>query len=253
MSELREVKLEREPIKVRSVGGELLRGRDIRGARNVPNVAGGGKVGYVRLIAFTDGSSEELARVLRELADAGARSFVVDLRENSGGLVDVGLDVAGTWLGADVPAAKVRLALAVSCRTTCARVCAFECAVVRSLTRTRPPRRSWRATPHGRWSSPPRRPPSPRACPTRRASLPPSPCSSMRAPPAPRRSSPRRCRTRGARPSSAGRRTARGASRACCRSPEGGRSFSRRRDTSAQSGARARACARACVCECACA
>jgi carboxyl-terminal processing protease len=59
------------------------------------------KIGYVRLRAFQERTSEELQRVLDELnieADGELSGLVLDLRDNPGGLLDQAVKVADRWL-----------------------------------------------------------------------------------------------------------------------------------------------------------
>jgi carboxyl-terminal processing protease len=50
-------------------------------------------VGYVRIIRFSATTGEELERALVTLHDAGMKSLVIDLRSNSGGLLNQAVDV----------------------------------------------------------------------------------------------------------------------------------------------------------------
>lgn len=63
-------------------------------ARITPPVAGGKvkvvngqRVGYVRLLSFSEDASAHLRRAVRKVERAGARSIVLDLRGNGGGLL----------------------------------------------------------------------------------------------------------------------------------------------------------------------
>eukprot|EP00898_Chlorokybus_atmophyticus_P005231 jgi/Chlat1/5709/Chrsp38S05523 len=58
-------------------------------------------VGYVRLSSFTKNAPEELARALKNMREAGADRFILDLRNNPGGLVKSGLAIASLFLPAD--------------------------------------------------------------------------------------------------------------------------------------------------------
>jgi carboxyl-terminal processing protease len=57
-----------------------------------------GSVGYLRLSAFNQHATKEVRTALDTLRRAGARSLVVDLRGNPGGLVDQAVGVAGSFL-----------------------------------------------------------------------------------------------------------------------------------------------------------
>lgn len=56
-------------------------------------------VGYVDLKAFSDSSERELARSVQALLNRGAKSLIIDLRSNPGGLLEQGTAVADLFLG----------------------------------------------------------------------------------------------------------------------------------------------------------
>ncbi len=56
------------------------------------------EIGYVRLSRFSGESSSEVADALEELLDQGATHFILDLRQNRGGLLDAAIDVADHFL-----------------------------------------------------------------------------------------------------------------------------------------------------------
>lgn len=55
-------------------------------------------VGYLRLLTFNQKSASSLAEAIQELEDQGATSFVLDLRDNPGGLLNVSVDVASLFV-----------------------------------------------------------------------------------------------------------------------------------------------------------
>lgn len=55
-------------------------------------------VGYVQLSIFGERTNDELEDALRELRAEGARRFVLDLRNNGGGLLPAAIDVASQFL-----------------------------------------------------------------------------------------------------------------------------------------------------------
>jgi carboxyl-terminal processing protease len=55
-------------------------------------------IGYVQLTAFTERSNNELSQAFSELAAEGAKSYVLDLRGNGGGLLDSAVDIASQFL-----------------------------------------------------------------------------------------------------------------------------------------------------------
>lgn len=58
----------------------------------------GEKIGYVRLTSFSSGTASSLEKVLVELEAEGLRGFVLDLRSNTGGLLDSAVAVADKFV-----------------------------------------------------------------------------------------------------------------------------------------------------------
>ncbi|PIN13820.1 C-terminal processing peptidase [Handroanthus impetiginosus] len=59
---------------------------------------GAGSVGYVRLKEFNALARKDLVIAMRRLQDMGASYFVLDLRDNLGGLVQAGIEIAKLFL-----------------------------------------------------------------------------------------------------------------------------------------------------------
>lgn len=59
-----------------------------------------GAVGYVELAAFSEDAARELRAAVEALRARGARKLILDLRENPGGLLEQGIDVAELFLDA---------------------------------------------------------------------------------------------------------------------------------------------------------
>jgi len=55
-------------------------------------------IGYIQLTAFTERSNKELGQAFDELSAQGAESYILDLRNNGGGLLDAAVDVASQFL-----------------------------------------------------------------------------------------------------------------------------------------------------------
>ena len=55
-------------------------------------------IGYVQLTAFTERSNDELNQAFDELTEQGAKSFVLDLRGNGGGLLDSAVNITSQFL-----------------------------------------------------------------------------------------------------------------------------------------------------------
>ena len=47
-------------------------------------------IGYIQLTAFTERSGRELGQALADLSDQGAEAYILDLRNNGGGVVEAG-------------------------------------------------------------------------------------------------------------------------------------------------------------------
>ncbi|KAJ0965137.1 hypothetical protein J5N97_026275 [Dioscorea zingiberensis] len=56
------------------------------------------KTGYVRLSAFSQTAATEMENAIQEMEGQGVQSYILDLRNNPGGLLKAGLDVARIWL-----------------------------------------------------------------------------------------------------------------------------------------------------------
>ncbi len=54
--------------------------------------------GYIRLSIFSERTADELTDALEDLTGQGVTQLVLDLRHNSGGLLDAAIDVASTFL-----------------------------------------------------------------------------------------------------------------------------------------------------------
>lgn len=66
------------------------------------------RLGYIRLPDFSMGSAEALRQVLAEAEESGAKGFVLDLRDNPGGLVPELTMAAEIFLAAGLPIARIR-------------------------------------------------------------------------------------------------------------------------------------------------
>ncbi|MGH7460966.1 MAG: S41 family peptidase, partial [Longimicrobiales bacterium] len=64
----------------------------------VPYAVKIGDVGYIPLIQFGETASEEVAKALDDLKQQGAKSFVLDLRGNGGGLLDEAVEISDLFL-----------------------------------------------------------------------------------------------------------------------------------------------------------
>lgn len=60
--------------------------------------ADGHRVGYIRLTQFNGVATEEMVNSLQRLERQGADRYVLDLRNNPGGLLQAGVDIAELWM-----------------------------------------------------------------------------------------------------------------------------------------------------------
>ncbi|GMH08183.1 hypothetical protein Nepgr_010023 [Nepenthes gracilis] len=89
-SSLREVNLPREFIKLSPISSAIIPHRTPDGHLS--------KTGYVKLSTFSQTAASDMEKVIDKLEDQGVHSFILDLRNNPGGLVKAGLDIAQIWL-----------------------------------------------------------------------------------------------------------------------------------------------------------
>jgi carboxyl-terminal processing protease len=81
----REVILIRQKIELNPVTAEL-------------HTENGRKIGYLRLAQFSAKAAEELGENISKLKKQGVTGYVLDLRNNPGGLVSAGVEIARQWL-----------------------------------------------------------------------------------------------------------------------------------------------------------
>lgn len=93
-----------EPIKLRFT----------RAVVHVPAVAYTGlfdrQVGYIPLQTFNENAADEVASAVEKLEEQGAKSIVLDMRDNGGGIVDQALAVSGLFLqeGQEIVSVRAR-------------------------------------------------------------------------------------------------------------------------------------------------
>lgn len=91
--DLREVNLPREFIKLSPISSAVIPHKTSDGHLS--------KTGYVKLLAFSQTAASDMENAVTELENQGVQSYILDLRNNPGGLVKAGLDVAQIWLDGD--------------------------------------------------------------------------------------------------------------------------------------------------------
>ena len=73
----------------------------------LPNVSssvktvGGKKLGYVRMLSFSEAAHAQLAKAVEKVEEEGAKGIVLDLRHNPGGLLDEAVSSANVFLPKD--------------------------------------------------------------------------------------------------------------------------------------------------------
>ncbi|KAG9134972.1 hypothetical protein Leryth_001265 [Lithospermum erythrorhizon] len=92
-SRLREVRIPREVIRLSPLSGAII-------SHTLPD-GHQSKTGYVKLSAFSQTAAMEMEDTISTMKTQGVQSFILDLRNNPGGLVKAGLDVAQIWLDGD--------------------------------------------------------------------------------------------------------------------------------------------------------
>ncbi|OLP19161.1 carboxyl-terminal protease [Leptolyngbya sp. 'hensonii'] len=60
--------------------------------------AGNLPIGYIRLSQFNGNATIELARAIKTLEKQGAQAYILDLRNNPGGLLQAGIEIARFWV-----------------------------------------------------------------------------------------------------------------------------------------------------------
>lgn len=68
---------------------------------SVPTVEGNVKdgIGYISISSFGESTDEAFGRIVKELRQKGAKGWIIDVRNNSGGYLDSALGLAGYFIG----------------------------------------------------------------------------------------------------------------------------------------------------------
>ncbi|KAK9905938.1 hypothetical protein WJX75_009244 [Coccomyxa subellipsoidea] len=100
----KQVTLVREKINFNPVSSQLCGSASASaasgGAGEAASSSGSGRVGYIRVATFSKQTAENARSAIEKLKSEGADSFVLDVRNNGGGLFPAGVDVARMWLDA---------------------------------------------------------------------------------------------------------------------------------------------------------
>ncbi|KAK4767248.1 hypothetical protein SAY86_014998 [Trapa natans] len=89
----REVSLPREHIRLSPISSAIIPHRTPEGQVT--------KTGYVKLIVFSQSAASDLKSTIQDMKQQDVHSYILDLRNNPGGLVKAGLDAAQIWLDGD--------------------------------------------------------------------------------------------------------------------------------------------------------
>jgi len=80
-----EIELQRDRITLNPVYAQL-------------DTSSGQSIGYIRLTQFSANAPKEVAHAIVDLETKGATGYILDLRNNPGGLLQAGIDIARLWL-----------------------------------------------------------------------------------------------------------------------------------------------------------
>lgn len=58
----------------------------------------GVSIGYIRLTQFSANAPADVAHAVKDLEQQGAKAYILDLRNNPGGLLQAGIEIANYWL-----------------------------------------------------------------------------------------------------------------------------------------------------------
>ncbi|MDJ1178619.1 S41 family peptidase [Roseofilum sp. BLCC_M91] len=66
--------------------------------RSIDSKSGSIPIGYLRLTQFNAYASQELGQAIARLEEQGAAGYILDLRNNPGGLLTAGIEIARQWI-----------------------------------------------------------------------------------------------------------------------------------------------------------
>ena len=87
----KEITIVRDRISLNPVIAKLQKGKENKN-----------DIGYIRLTQFNANAPTELARAIGELEEKGADGYILDLRNNPGGLLQAGIEIARLWLDSGI-------------------------------------------------------------------------------------------------------------------------------------------------------
>ncbi|KAH7669713.1 C-terminal processing peptidase protein [Dioscorea alata] len=89
-SEIKNVVLRRERVSLNPVKSKFC---EVPGSGN-----GSSRIGYIKLTSFNQNASGAVREAIEKLRENNVKAFVLDLRNNSGGLFPEGIEIAKIWL-----------------------------------------------------------------------------------------------------------------------------------------------------------
>lgn len=93
-NDIKHVVMKRERVTVNPVKSRIC---------EIPGLAkDAARVGYIKLTSFTQNASDAVKEAIETLRSNNANAFVLDLRDNSGGLFPEGIEIAKIWLNKGV-------------------------------------------------------------------------------------------------------------------------------------------------------
>eukprot|EP00887_Chlorella_sp_A99_P003436 scaffold7.g3436.t1 len=90
----RELRLVRTPITINPVDSALCAGA----GRVAGEAAAGDKLGYIRIATFSKQTADKVREAIAQLQRGGAQRYVLDLRNNGGGVFQAGVEVGRMWM-----------------------------------------------------------------------------------------------------------------------------------------------------------
>lgn len=97
-SSIKEISLQRQHIELKAVRGEV---RPLPQKTRQAATGQAESIGYIRLSQFNANATREMAETLRQLEKQRVRGYILDLRNNPGGLLQAGIEIANLWMEAN--------------------------------------------------------------------------------------------------------------------------------------------------------
>jgi carboxyl-terminal processing protease len=95
---IQEISLQRQHIELKAVRGEV---RPLPQKTRQLSTEQGEGIGYIRLSQFNANATREMVETLRQLEKQRVQGYILDLRNNPGGLLQAGIEIANLWMEAN--------------------------------------------------------------------------------------------------------------------------------------------------------